>query len=136
MSKVKIEIKNRWTGLVLFEYEKENNTLKDTLEEAIKNRANLSEADLRGAYIYLSDYEIDITKVIEEFKEKNNIKIIEYYINKNIIPTKWSCFWKYGLIICNYEIAKPIKKMTTAEAEKEDIEYQDRVYEEMMRGDL
>ena len=57
--KIKIEIKNRWTGKVLFEYEKENNTIKDTLVEAVKNRAylrgaylggaDLRDADLRGA---------------------------------------------------------------------------------------
>ena len=33
--KIKIEIKKRWTGSVLFEYEKEGNTVKDTLIEAI-----------------------------------------------------------------------------------------------------
>ena len=49
MSKIKIEIKNRWTGSILFEYEKENNTVKDTVEEAIKQGANLSEANLREA---------------------------------------------------------------------------------------
>ena len=47
--KIKIEIKNRWTGKVLFEYEKENNTVKDTLVEAVKNGADLRDADLRGA---------------------------------------------------------------------------------------
>ena len=31
MTKIKIEIKNRWTGSVLFEHEKENNTIKDTV---------------------------------------------------------------------------------------------------------
>ena len=49
MSKVKFEIKNRWTGSVLFEYEKENNTLKDTVEKAIEEGANLEGAYLRGA---------------------------------------------------------------------------------------
>ena len=47
--KIKIEIKNRWTGKVLFEYEKENNTVKDTMIEAVKNGAYLGGADLRGA---------------------------------------------------------------------------------------
>ena len=46
---IKIEIKNRWTGKVLFEYEKENNTVKDTLVEAVKNGACLGGADLGGA---------------------------------------------------------------------------------------
>ena len=47
--RIKIEIKNRWTGSVLFEYEKEGNTVKDTLIEAVKNSADLGGADLGGA---------------------------------------------------------------------------------------
>ena len=47
--KIKIEIKNRFTGKVLFEYEKVNNTVKDTLVEAVKCCANLRGADLRDA---------------------------------------------------------------------------------------
>ena len=66
MSKIKIEIKNRWTGSILFEYEKENNTVKDTVEEAIKRGAylrgaNLREADLSGANLigaYLSEVDL------------------------------------------------------------------------------
>ena len=63
---IKIQIKSIF-GTVLFEYEKENNTIKDTLEEAVKQganlvranlvRANLSGADLSGANLsdaYLS----------------------------------------------------------------------------------
>ena len=49
MSKEKFEIKNRWTGSVLFEYKRENNTLKDTVEQAIKEGANLRGAYLEGA---------------------------------------------------------------------------------------
>jgi len=49
MSKIKFEIKNRWTGSVLFEYEKEDNTLKDTVEQAVRAGANLSGANLEGA---------------------------------------------------------------------------------------
>ena len=45
---VKIEIKSIF-GYVLFEYSKENNTIKDTLIKAIKRGANLRGADLRGA---------------------------------------------------------------------------------------
>ena len=36
---IKIQIKSRW-GSVLFEYEKENNTIKDTLIEAVKKCAD------------------------------------------------------------------------------------------------
>ena len=49
--KIRIEIKNRWTGKVLFEYEKEDNTVKDTLIEAVKDGADLRDADLGGAYL-------------------------------------------------------------------------------------
>ena len=46
--KIKIEIKSVF-GKVLFALEKENNTIKDTLEEAIKNNANLEYANLCNA---------------------------------------------------------------------------------------
>lgn len=46
--KTKIEIKSVF-GDVIFEFEKENNSIKDTLVEAVKQGANLRGADLRGA---------------------------------------------------------------------------------------
>ena len=51
MTLIKIEIKSRWTGNVLFQYEKENNTIKDTVIVAVKQGADLRGADLRGAYL-------------------------------------------------------------------------------------
>ena len=47
--KIKIEIKHFITGSVLFKFETENNTIRKTLEEALRRRADLREADLRGA---------------------------------------------------------------------------------------
>ena len=47
---IKIEIKSI-LGNVLFEFSKENNTLKDTLVEAVRRGANLGGANLRGAYL-------------------------------------------------------------------------------------
>ena len=44
----KIEIKTIW-GDIIFTHEKENNTVKDTLQEAVKRGADLYCADLRGA---------------------------------------------------------------------------------------
>ena len=44
----KIEIKNR-LGKVIFEYESENNTLKETVEKAVKDGASLNRANLNGA---------------------------------------------------------------------------------------
>ena len=55
MAKIKLQIKNRWTGSVLFEYEKENNTIKDTLIEALKQCADLDGANLRGANLRGAD---------------------------------------------------------------------------------
>jgi len=46
--KTKIQIKSI-LGSLLFEFEKENNTIKDTLTEAITNRVYLQGANLRGA---------------------------------------------------------------------------------------
>lgn len=48
MSKeIKISIKNRWTGSIIFEYSSVDNTLAKTVLEALKG-----EADLRGANLY------------------------------------------------------------------------------------
>ena len=56
MSKqIKIEIKNRWTGNILFEYLSENNTIKKTVSEAIKSEANLYGANLRRANLCGAD---------------------------------------------------------------------------------
>ena len=45
----KIEIKNRWTGEVIFAHECENNTIMNTVEQAVNNHADLRNADLRNA---------------------------------------------------------------------------------------
>ena len=46
---IKISIKNRWTGSILFEYSSVDNTLAKTVTEALKGGANLYGANLRGA---------------------------------------------------------------------------------------
>ena len=46
---IKIEIRNRWTGSVVFEYTKEGNTITETVLEAIRRCANLRCANLCGA---------------------------------------------------------------------------------------
>ena len=53
--KIKIEIKHWATGAVLFEFEKEGNTLRDTIVEANLRGADLRGADLRGANLYEAD---------------------------------------------------------------------------------
>jgi uncharacterized protein YjbI with pentapeptide repeats len=62
---IKISIKNRWTGSILFEYSSVDNTLAKTVLEALKGganlrganlyEANLYEANLRGANLYEAD---------------------------------------------------------------------------------
>ena len=60
MTKIKLQIKNRWTGILIFEYEKENNTIKDAVLEALRvgadlSNADLSNADLSNAYLRNAD---------------------------------------------------------------------------------
>ena len=58
--KTKIEIKSIF-GDLIFEFEKENNTIKDTLLEAIKDGADLCNADLRNANLYDANlYDADL----------------------------------------------------------------------------
>jgi len=67
---MKIEIKSRFSGNVLFSFERKNNSIRITLEAALKAKvnlyganlygadlrdANLYGADLRGAYLYGAD---------------------------------------------------------------------------------
>ena len=47
---IKIEIKTIW-GDIIFTHEKENNTVKDTLQEAVRSGADLRGAYLGGAYL-------------------------------------------------------------------------------------
>ena len=49
---IKIEIKNKLTREIIFEYSKENNTLKDTVEQAVKEKKSLNGANLNGANLY------------------------------------------------------------------------------------
>ena len=48
---MKIQIKARFTGSVLFEHEEDGNTISITLQAAVKARANLYGANLVGAYL-------------------------------------------------------------------------------------
>ncbi|TAN17212.1 MAG: pentapeptide repeat-containing protein [Chitinophagaceae bacterium] len=53
--KIKLQIKNRWTRSVLFEYEKEDNTIAKTLKQAVASFAPLRGADLSGAALRGAD---------------------------------------------------------------------------------
>jgi len=71
---IKIQIKSR-IGSILFEYEKENNTVKDTVIEAVKSGANLSGANLSGikikiAHVFTGLYKYVVIPFISESGEK------------------------------------------------------------------
>ena len=51
----KIEIKDRFTGEVFFSHECEDNTIRKTVEQALKSYADLSYADLRSADLRYAD---------------------------------------------------------------------------------
>ena len=55
MKKIKIEIKNRWSGNVLFKYSSENNDIKKTVIKAVEDDANLCGADLCDANLCDAD---------------------------------------------------------------------------------
>ena len=48
---IKISIKRRWAGSIIFEYSSVDNTIAKTVLEALKGGSNLCDADLRGAYL-------------------------------------------------------------------------------------
>ena len=52
---IKLEIKNRFTGEILFSFSKENNTIKDTVIEAVKKNADLCNANLCNANLCNAD---------------------------------------------------------------------------------
>ena len=125
----KIEIKNRWTGEILFEFQKENNAIKGTVEQAVRENidlrsanlsgADLSGANLSGAYLKVSDNKIDNTdEIIKMYEKNNNLKIKSVYINKHVIPTRYSNYWIYGLIIDEYETKEKLERMTKKQIEE------------------
>ena len=110
--KIKLSIKNRFTGSVLFEYEKEDNTIKETLLEALKQGCdlqgaylqgcNLQGCDLQGAYLrgcnlqgcnlrgaYLQGVQIKTAIVFTGLYE---YIVIPYITEENIKRVKMGCY--------------------------------------------
>ena len=79
--KIKIQIKSV-SGKVLFELEKENNTIKETLEQAVKENANLEYTNL--IYANLNDLNLNDANIYDA-KNKENA----------ILPI--FCKWSYGI---------------------------------------
>ena len=89
---INIEIKNRWTGSIIFEYSKENNTIKDTLIEAVKNKKDLHGADLRGADLQGADlHGVKIKKAVV-FTGLYKYICIPFISEENEIYIKMGCY--------------------------------------------
>ena len=84
--KIKIEI-NSVFGKVLFALEKENNTIKDTIEEAVRNNANLKNANLENANLYNAN----LINANLEYANLINAK------NKETAILPIFCKWSYGI---------------------------------------
>ena len=119
--KIKIEIKSVF-GKVLFALEKENNTIKDTLEEAVRNNVNLECANLRNADLINANLEnANLEYVNLEYANLRNANLenanlynadlrnanlenanleyvnLEYAKNKETAILPIFCKWSYGI---------------------------------------
>ena len=99
--KIKIEIKSVF-GKVLFALEKENNTIKDTLEEAVRNNVNLEYANLRNANLRNANlenanlYKADLRNANLENANLEYVNL-EYAKNKETAILPIFCKWSYGI---------------------------------------
>ena len=118
--KIKIEIKHKWHGSVLFSYESEDNTLLKTVSEANLRGANLRganlygadlrEANLRGANLYGAkdaDFAIAMTRILPEGSIYGYKKCREDVIVKLRIPAKAKRSHAFGRK-CRAEFAKVV----------------------------
>ena len=104
--KIKIEIKSVF-GKVLFALEKENNTIKDTIEEAVRNNANLEYANLYNANLInanLINANLINANLVNANLMNANLYNANLY-NSNLINAKNKetvilpifCKWNYGI---------------------------------------
>ncbi len=84
MTKIKLQIKNRFTGALIFEWESEKNTMKETVEQAIKASADLSYANLRSAIN--SEYAVALTRICPDGDIIGLKKCMNSVIVKLLIP--------------------------------------------------
>ena len=104
--RIKIQIKSVF-GKVLFELEKENNTIKETLEQAIKENANLYNANLRGANLEdsnLYNANLECANLEGANLEDSNLECanlrsanLEGAKNKETAILPIFCKWSYGI---------------------------------------
>jgi len=88
---IKIIIKSL-IGSVLFEFKKEENTIKDTLIEAVKKRADLQGANLQGAYLQEAYLQEEKIKTAIVFTGLYNYIVIPYITEKDEKRVKMGCY--------------------------------------------
>ena len=104
--KIKIQIKSV-SGKVLFELEKENNTIKETLEQAVKENANLEYANLEYANLGYANLEYaNLGYANLEYASLNNANLtsaslnnanLNFANNKETAILPIFCKWSYGI---------------------------------------
>jgi hypothetical protein len=131
------------SGDVLFEYEKENNTIKDTLIHAVDKGANLEGANLEGAYLkganlkganlygaylegakFQEDEKIKVYQRITHIPEGDIIgwKKVKGHLVKLLIPLDAKRIHAIGSRKCRAEFAKVLE--ISGETEILNTEYQ------------
>ena len=90
--KVKLQIKNKWTDSVLFEYEKEKNTIQETVVEAVRQGADLRGAYLRGAYLQGADLRGAKIKTAAVFTGLYTYIVIPYITEQDEKRIKMGCY--------------------------------------------
>ena len=125
--KTKIEIKSVF-GVLLFEFEKEDNSVRDTLVEAVKQGADLQDADLQGANLRgadlrgadlrgakNADYAIAQTRILPDGDIVGWKKCKNDVIVKLLIPSNAKRSHAFGRK-CRAEFAKVIEVIGSAVA--------------------
>ena len=117
--KTKIQIKS-YFGSVLFEHETEENTVKKTVEEGVKNRAFLNGASLNGASLTWISH--DLFAEILKRAAKNDVNKLKL---AGLLLVKREWCWKDFLALGDAnqkwaltELAKWVKEDTPEEIKK------------------
>ena len=104
---IKIQIKSIY-GSILFEHSSENNTIKETLERAIKENADLYNADLRSADLRSADLRSADLRSADLYNanlrsanlENANLRSANLYsaLNKELAYLPIFCKWSHCII--------------------------------------
>ena len=99
-TKIKLEIKS-WLGKVLFEYECENNTIKETLRNAVLSGADLSGAVLRNA---------DLSGAALSGADLRNADLSDAVLRNAVLPI--FCKWNVSIVDDKIKIGCKLKSIS------------------------